>query len=51
MPETVSRRLEVYARETAPLLEYYRSRSRLREVEGLGTMDAVYGSVVRALGL
>jgi adenylate kinase len=50
-PETVTRRLEVYARETAPLLEYYRSRSRLREVEGLGTMDQVYESMVRALGL
>jgi adenylate kinase len=50
-PETVNRRLEVYARETAPLLDYYRSRSRLREVEGLGTMDEVYGSLARALGV
>jgi adenylate kinase len=50
-PETVTRRLEVYARETAPLLDYYRSRSRLREVEGLGTMDEVYGSLARALGV
>ena len=50
-PETVKRRLEVYARETTPLLEYYRSRDRLREVAGLGTMDEVYGSLVRVLGL
>lgn len=50
-PETVVRRLEVYARDTAPLMEYYRRRGRLREVEGLGTMDAVYGSMIRALGL
>ncbi len=49
-PETVRRRLEVYARATAPLLEYYGSRSRLREVEGLGTMDEVYGMLTRALG-
>lgn len=51
VPETVTRRLEVYARETEPLLEYYRSRDRLREVPGLGTMDEVYGALVRALGL
>ena len=48
---TVMRRLEIYARDTAPVLEYYGSRSRLREVQGLGTMDAVHGSLVRALGL
>jgi len=50
-PETVLRRLEVYARETAPLLEHYRARGRLREVPGLGTMDEVYGSVTRVLGI
>jgi adenylate kinase len=50
-PETVFRRLEVYARATAPLLEHYRSRSRLREVPGLGTMDEVYGSLTRSLGI
>ena len=50
-PGTVERRLEVYGRETAPLLDYYRSRGRLREVPGLGTMDEVYASLVRALGI
>jgi adenylate kinase len=50
-PETVNRRLEVYARETAPLLEYYRTRARLREVAGLGTMDEVYALLARALGV
>jgi adenylate kinase len=50
-PETVVRRLEVYARETAPLLEYYRTRSRLREVPGLGSMDEVFGSLTRSLGI
>ena len=50
-PETVKLRLQVYARETAPLIEYYRSRARLREVGGLGTTDEVYGSLARALGV
>lgn len=51
VPETVMRRLEIYERQTAPLLEYYRSRGRLHEVAGLGTMDAVYGALIRALGV
>ena len=50
-PETIVKRLEIYARETEPLLAYYRQRGRLREVAGLGTMDEVYGSLVRALGV
>jgi adenylate kinase len=50
-PETVIRRLEVYARETAPLLEHYRKQGRLREVPGLGTMDEVFGQLARSLGI
>lgn len=50
-PETVTRRLEVYARETAPLLEHYRSLGRLREIPGLGTMDEVFDSLTRSLGI
>ena len=33
-PETVKHRLEVYEKETAPLLEYYRKRGVLEEVPG-----------------
>lgn len=33
-PETVSRRLQVYFEQTAPVLEYYRSRGILAEVDG-----------------
>jgi len=47
---TVDRRLEVYRQQTAPLVEYYRARGRLREVAGGGTMDEVYGRLVGALG-
>ena len=50
-PETVVRRLEVYARETAPLLEHYRAQGRLREIPGLVTMDDVFGLLTRSLGI
>ena len=33
-------------RETAPLLEYYRKIGQLREVDGTGTRDEVFGRVV-----
>jgi adenylate kinase len=39
--ETMRTRLDAYYRETAPLVDYYRSRGRLRAVEGMATVDAV----------
>ncbi|MFI5370319.1 MAG: adenylate kinase [Candidatus Eisenbacteria bacterium] len=47
---TVRRRLDVYRRETAPLLDYYRGQGRLREVPGSGPMDDVYHALTVALG-
>ena len=47
--ETVRRRLEVYREQTAPLVEYYRSRGRLTEAQADGTLDEVYGRLRDAL--
>ncbi len=33
-PETVARRLEVYEKQTAPLIDYYRSKGLLEEMSG-----------------
>jgi len=48
--ETVRRRLEIYDRQTAPLLSYYQGQGRLREVSAEGSMDVVYQSLTQALG-
>ncbi len=42
-PETVRRRLEVYRRQTEPVLEWYRTRSSVpvSEVDGTGTVEEV----------
>src|SRR5439155_1213 len=40
--ETIGRRLDVYARETAPVLEHYRRAGLLREVDGTGSRDEVF---------
>jgi adenylate kinase len=49
-PETVRARLEVYERETAPLVMYYERLGMLRNVDASGSPEAVYASVQRALG-
>jgi adenylate kinase len=48
-PETVKKRLEVYFRETAPLIEYYRSSGALVEVDGQGEVVGVTGRISLAL--
>lgn len=46
---TVRRRLLVYREQTAPLVEYYRKQSVLKEVKGIGALDEVYGALTRAV--
>jgi adenylate kinase len=40
-PETVRARLDVYHRQTAPILPYYRERGILRPVDGMAEIDSV----------
>ena len=47
--ETIRVRLQVYADQTSPLLEVYRSRGLLVEVNGLGEIDEVSDRVFAAL--
>jgi adenylate kinase len=44
----IRRRLAVYARDTRPLIEYYRARGLLTTIAGAGTVDAVHAELVRA---
>jgi len=48
-PEAVTTRLKVYAEQTAPLLEYYRTRRLLRPIDASGTPDEVTERVRQAL--
>lgn len=48
-PETVSRRLAVYRRQTAPLVEFYRARGLLVEVDGGGTVEEVTLAILEAV--
>ncbi len=47
--ETIKSRLDVYRQQTEPLIEYYRSRDRLRTVDADGSMDEVYERLLAVL--
>jgi len=48
--DTVRNRLEVYRRQTAPLLDYYRQRNLLATVPGQGAIPAIRDAVRTAVG-
>ena len=49
VPETVQRRLAVYLEQTAPLLDYYRARGLLFEVNGEQPISDVTAQILRVL--
>ena len=48
-PQTVRKRIEVYATETAPLIDYYRKASKLVEIEGEGEIEEIVERLIGAL--
>ena len=44
--DIIASRLEVYARETAPIFQYYRARDLLAEVDGTGSRDDILARIV-----
>jgi adenylate kinase len=47
--ETISARLKVYDKQTAPLVDYYRQRGILREIDGVGSVDDIRNRLIKAL--
>lgn len=48
--ETVSNRLDVYAAQTAPLIEYYQSKGVMSSIDGNKSMEDVLADIRSALG-
>jgi adenylate kinase len=48
--ETVSNRLDVYAAQTAPLIEYYQSKGIMSSIDGSKSMEDVLADIRTALG-
>ena len=49
--QAIRQRLELFARETGPLLDYYDRRGLLLRVDALGEVDEVTGRIAEALGV
>lgn len=47
--EVIRRRLEVYQEQTEPLIEFYRSRDRLVDINGSQAVEAVTAAIHQAL--
>ncbi len=49
MPDAIQHRLEIYDEETHPVQAYYRERGLLREIDGNGAFEEVYGRILSAI--
>jgi adenylate kinase len=49
-PEAVATRLQVYQRDTAPLIAHYAQRGIVHRVPGTGTVDEIAGEIKRIVG-
>ncbi len=48
--ETIRTRLREYQRQTAPLLQYYQERRKLRSISGVGEQNQIFERITSAIG-
>lgn len=48
--ETVRARLRVYEKQTGPLIDYYRKKGLLKEIDGVGSVEEIQNRIRRAWG-
>ena len=48
-PETVRKRIDVYTKETSPLIDYYKKAKKLVEIKGEGNIDNITKDIIAAL--
>ena len=48
-PETLAHRLEVYYKNTAPLIDYYRQQGKLKAVDGMAPVEIVTAQIAAVL--
>ncbi len=47
--EGIKHRLGVYHNETAPVLAYYKANGQVKEIDGIGTIEEIFGRIKAAL--
>ena len=48
-PGAINKRLDLYDQQTSPLIDYYRAKSLLAVVSGVGTPDEVFARLLAAV--
>jgi adenylate kinase len=48
--ETIKKRLDVYQKQTAPLIDYYSKKNIMKTVMGVGSIDEIFKKVAAVLG-
>jgi adenylate kinase len=49
--ETIRRRMQTFLEKTMPVIERYRARGRLWEIDGEGSVEEIYGRMLKKAGL
>lgn len=47
--DVIRQRLEVYGKQTQPLIAYYEKKGLLRNVKGTGSIEEIYASILKAV--
>jgi len=47
--EVARRRQDIYREQTQPLIDYYSARGQLTRIDGVGSMDEVYGRILSSM--
>ncbi len=48
-PEKVKNRLSVYHNETAPVLNHYKEKDAVKEIDGVGSIDEIFDRIQKSL--
>ncbi len=48
-PQTIAQRMDVYKKQTAPLLDYYSKRGLLVTIDAMGSPDEVFERIKQAV--
>jgi adenylate kinase len=48
-PEKIKTRLQVYRDETEPVLNYYKEKGAVKEINGVGSIDEIFNRIVKSV--
>lgn len=48
-PEKIKTRLQVYRNETEPVLNYYKKKGAVKEIDGVGSIDDIFNRITKSV--